>query len=576
MSSDFHPSSDPHLSIDDPHCMNKSCHAFEIGFNASEDEIPLLSQLEYGKWVVYVYGFFIVLFMSIHFFHIVHDNFWSPLHRSLTPLVIALAGKVNIITWMTGICYSKLNVFHRYAAYVLCALATVHTIPHFVAPVKDGGWDMLRFLYDEKRRELSGTPLYAICIMLVLFSIPWARNRAYEIFAYTHVFLAICYLAILYWHIKGEYMSSSHASRAESSQNELVFLVRACTGFTHTLASYVEETSTSPTLPLSPTSTTSSSPISPISDLEKPPLIDISALEAQRSRHHGASRRKKLANGQVLRAMLDGPYGSRTRPLHRLYDTVVCVAGGSGITAALPWLLDLSSRMRDAASVSPPRADPPRTPEQCLTRTLRLVWVIRHASWLTWARGELSQVLDAVQSAGRGCSVVLDVYVTGAQVDSDGQQETLMASEISLDGALQTAGIVSIARQGGRQRSTADDIEKVRDVAQAGFGRDKATQRLSTYMDEMLELKAPLAFAPSKRAEEMARGCGKGSMNLRYERPDLGRILPGLVSGRRAVVLECGPESMKIDVSNILAALQKRVLSGDMCEIALHSETFGW
>ena len=46
----------------------------------------------------------------------------------LTPLTVALAGKVNIITWMTGVSYEKLNVFHRYGGYAICVLGTIHTV----------------------------------------------------------------------------------------------------------------------------------------------------------------------------------------------------------------------------------------------------------------------------------------------------------------------------------------------------------------------------------------------------------------------------------------------------------------
>jgi hypothetical protein len=47
---------------------------------------------------------------------------------ALTPLVIALAGRVNLITAITGVCYSKLNVFHRFTGYAIFLLATVHAV----------------------------------------------------------------------------------------------------------------------------------------------------------------------------------------------------------------------------------------------------------------------------------------------------------------------------------------------------------------------------------------------------------------------------------------------------------------
>ena len=39
------------------------------------------------------------------------------------------------------------------------------------------------------------------------------------------------------------------------------------------------------------------------------------------------------------------------RPLHRLYDTVVCVAGGSSILVMLPWVLVLARRVWEPAQV---------------------------------------------------------------------------------------------------------------------------------------------------------------------------------------------------------------------------------
>ena len=49
---------------------------------------------------------------------------------ALTPLTITMAVKVNVITWMTGVGYEKLNVVHRYTAYVIFYLATIHTLSY--------------------------------------------------------------------------------------------------------------------------------------------------------------------------------------------------------------------------------------------------------------------------------------------------------------------------------------------------------------------------------------------------------------------------------------------------------------
>ena len=66
---------------------------------------------------------------------------------ALTPIIFALAGKVNLVTMLTGIGYEKLNVFHRYLSYICFGLSVAHTIPFIVAPLKDGGAKQLHKQY---------------------------------------------------------------------------------------------------------------------------------------------------------------------------------------------------------------------------------------------------------------------------------------------------------------------------------------------------------------------------------------------------------------------------------------------
>ncbi|OXB35641.1 ferric-chelate reductase [Cryptococcus neoformans] len=80
----------------------------------------------------------------------------------------------------------------------------------------------------------------------------------------------------------------------------------------------------------------------------------------------GATRRmRKMVNkaisGQAdLRVLVEGPYG-HTSPVYR-FENVPFIAGGSGITAALPYLHDLVSR---------------RSIGKCVTKKVTLVWSLR-------------------------------------------------------------------------------------------------------------------------------------------------------------------------------------------------------
>jgi hypothetical protein len=207
------------LSIADPPCSNDTCRAFREGFADDERKTPLLGLISYGKWTVWFYSIWILLFTAIYVSHLLRDRlrrlkrspgqlpslndkaiafirFWAyrrlnshftrkiglrqisygtlallsistvfftilpwpeqpyirthfrfgspPLSvrcaiiiSALTPLTVALAGKVNVITWITGVGYAKLNVYHRYVSYLIFCLATVHVVsPLFFLPFR--------------------------------------------------------------------------------------------------------------------------------------------------------------------------------------------------------------------------------------------------------------------------------------------------------------------------------------------------------------------------------------------------------------------------------------------------------
>lgn len=84
-----------------------------------------------------------------------HRGYGSPplavrtglMATALTPIIVALSGKVNFVTMLTGIGHEKLNALHRYTSYMCLFLSIVHTVPFIVAPLKDGGAKQLRKQY---------------------------------------------------------------------------------------------------------------------------------------------------------------------------------------------------------------------------------------------------------------------------------------------------------------------------------------------------------------------------------------------------------------------------------------------
>ena len=68
---------------------------------------------------------------------------------------------------------------------------------------------------------------------------------------------------------------------------------------------------------------------------------------------------------------LDGPYGGISAKLENLYDHIILVAGGIGITACLPWMQHIINQ--EASGNKAVRLS-----------SIKLVWAVRHASHIEW------------------------------------------------------------------------------------------------------------------------------------------------------------------------------------------------
>ena len=97
-----------------------------------------------------------VLFVSILTFaarpyYRAHEGYGSPpiairtglMAFACTPILVALAGKANPVTLLTGISHEKLNVVHRWVGWITFVLSVVHTVPFIVAPLRDRGYTSL-------------------------------------------------------------------------------------------------------------------------------------------------------------------------------------------------------------------------------------------------------------------------------------------------------------------------------------------------------------------------------------------------------------------------------------------------
>lgn len=77
---------------------------------------------------------------------------------AMMPWIVALSMKANFISMITGIGHERLNVLHRWLAYICLLLSLIHTVPFYVTPVWDhGGLIVFRSYFANQHFYVYGT-----------------------------------------------------------------------------------------------------------------------------------------------------------------------------------------------------------------------------------------------------------------------------------------------------------------------------------------------------------------------------------------------------------------------------------
>jgi NAD(P)H-flavin reductase len=247
-----------------------------------------------------------------------------------------------------------------------------------------------------------------------------------------------------------------------------------------------------------------------------PPLVFVARA------YDGFTRKLAFQAGKVgpdttTSVWLDGPYGGIKRQIEQLYDTLLLVAGGTGITACLPWLLNVIAKAKAS-----------KTGFGAIeTKRLILVWTIRSTKSLSWVEEELMSLRGL---SDLGVKITCNFHITGSCVnlsnDTTSQETPLPESKEDLE-----VGIASDSGQGNE----AEDSE----------------------------------FTYSRRLVSLGT-CTSG-------RPIMTEVVNNFVAdGEKVMVIGCGPETFMTDLSNAVASAQKRAFTGNCKKIVLHSETFSW
>lgn len=330
----------------------------------------------------------------------------------------------------------------------------------------------------------------------------------------------------------------------------------------------------------------------------------------------------------TYRAFIDGPYGGMQRRIEA-FDHVVLIAGGSGITAIVSQLLDLIKRMRDGKAVTKSvrviwalkrpetmewfkeelricREYAPPDSVQCqfyITAAKRMTRTGQLVSARTPTRPVSlffhDKVNDAFQdiadkrvseiSTKRHSALIRDE----AAGDPEREKELRRENEDAIT-ALPQAHLVPVA--GKHLAPPESDIEQP--TPRRPLVARRQDRNLSLDISQAVEAGA-VALDPTTTAQTFDFGFPstptefqknlmrfaflpaavkkKGGWSTEYGRPDIPYTLRQFSKefGRRTCVFVCGPPSMRVDVSNTVAELQKIIWRDPTKdELFLHAENY--
>ncbi|KAJ6102670.1 hypothetical protein N7486_005097 [Penicillium sp. IBT 16267x] len=334
------------------------------------------------------------------------------------PLVLLLAGKRNLIGYAVGVSYERLQILHRWVARVMLLTATIH------AAVELYGWNKYGVTKIEFATDIcipTGFATWMILVWLVLSATAPIRNWRYEIFVVQHIITFFGLVVAIFWHLPSTALSSRiyawtgvglfildrlirtiiytyvNAKPAKATITELpgdVTKIRIAsprikkwTPGQHALLSI-------PKLGLgqSHPATILSIPSSHNNDLVF--LLRARRGFTRRLLHSAQSSSANLLEktedartvqvpGQYL-SLLGGPYGGSHGDF-AAFDTVLLVAGSTGVTFTLPILLDIAHRVKT---------------QKLPVRRLVFVWVVRNVFWTEWITDELQEAIESLTKAG--------------------------------------------------------------------------------------------------------------------------------------------------------------------------------
>jgi ferric-chelate reductase len=309
------------------------------------------------------------------------------------PLVVLLAGKKNIIGYLTGTSYERLNYLHRWVARIIFVCATIHMISMY-RNFLEFGFTAMEWQTDTC--PPTGTAAWVLLFWIVLSSLSPVRNLRYEIFVAQHVISYMGFIIAVIMHIQ------------PFPQTIWVYAYIPCGLFVVDrlirLAFYIRGTSKASLHKLGNELTLVTVKSNRLRSWEPGQFVllsipklgifqshpfTISNLPNSDNEMRLICKRKggftkalndfaETASNKPLLSFIDGPYGDVSKL--QMYENLVLVVGGTAISFAMPVLSSIVLESRRSSIA---------------TRNVTLIWAVRSVEYLDWAIYELHQLKGA-------------------------------------------------------------------------------------------------------------------------------------------------------------------------------------
>ncbi|RXK42506.1 hypothetical protein M231_00060 [Tremella mesenterica] len=525
-----------------------------------------------------------------------------------TPLIVGLASKNNVISFLTGIPYQHLNYLHRASG----RLAFACSWAHMAGRIQHG----LRGKTDIHSMTVRhGIVAIIFLTLLSSSSLRVIRRLWYELFIVCHIVFAFLFLlfaclhypeyihwvwpAFLLWGldriVSGLRMMIN--SLPITITYSLTSLPRVQTKSRGTATDCIVELVDKDVLRIS---VPMSLPWSPgqhaflsmpsiskwrfweqhphsISNLCVGPEPKAVFIVRAHKGFTGRLRDAITSDSSVVLAFVDGPYGKS--PVLGGYDSIILVAGGTGITHCLSLFLHIAINQPDSH--------------------VKLIWNVRHASYIGWLAPMLNQHVASFSSKAKIIVHVTRSPLSAEFEDLHGLSDTIAdgmtelwyhhdhqhhQQHVTLDkttyNPISPTNGTSENDSGPSSENATIDEKVIPSPSSSSVlqvqtpGVNSSDEKTNT-----IEAEVKVAVRPESRKAFGLDEATKRLITFRPGRVNMHTVLADEVEhieGKINVTV-CGPEALSRDVREAVKTITTvKAILGGQAVVAVHEETFGW